>query len=82
MVPTIQELFVSWGKSSWATMQGCAECALHIFIIIIDNMFSMTIFQQMADKHLKEQAAFYNCTKEPFGPSENMDKRLVILVKY
>lgn len=38
-------------------------CALHIFIIIINNMFSMTIFQQMADKHLEEQAAFYNLHK-------------------
>ena len=42
----------------------------------------MTIFQQMADKHLKEQAALYDLHKGPFGPSENMDKRLVILVKY
>ena len=43
-------------------MQGCAGCALHMFIIITDNMFSMIIFQQMADKHL-EQAAFYNLHK-------------------
>ena len=43
-------------------MQGCAGCALHMFIIITDNMFSMTIFQQMADKCL-DQAAFYNLHK-------------------
>lgn len=43
-------------------MQDCAGCALHMFIII-DNIFSMTIFQQMADKYLEEQAAFYNLHK-------------------
>ena len=46
-------------------MQGCAGCALHMFIIITDNMLNMIIFQQMADKHL-EQAAFYNLHKGTF----------------
>ena len=46
-------------------MQGCARCALHVFTIIIDNMFSMTVFQQMANKCL-EQAAFYNVHKGTF----------------
>lgn len=45
-------------------MQDYAGCALNILIIIIDNMIIMTIFQQMADKHLEEQAAFYNLHKE------------------
>lgn len=55
--------FFSLGERSWATVQDRTGCALHIFIIIINNMFSMTIFQQMADKHLEEQAAFYNLHK-------------------
>lgn len=38
-------------------MQDCAGCTLYMFIIKNDNM---TVFQQMADKHLQEQAAFYN----------------------
>lgn len=54
--PIIRNFFVS-GKEELATMQDCAGCALHIFIIIINNM---TVFQQMADKYLEEQAAFYN----------------------
>lgn len=44
-------------------MEDCAGCALHMFIIIVDNMFSMTVFQQMADKHLEEETAFYNLHK-------------------
>lgn len=48
-------------------MQDFAGCTLDILIIIIDNMFSMTIFQQMADKHLEEPAAFIICTENYLG---------------
>lgn len=41
-------------------MQDYAGCALNILIIVIDNMINTTIFQQMADRHLEEQEAFYN----------------------
>lgn len=63
-------------------MQDCVVCALNIFIIIPDNMISVTIFQQMADKHLEEQAAFYNLHEGTMWAFRGYGQKTHHLVKY